>query len=217
MIERILILFSLFILIVSQGIQYVTSAYKHNSLGNFVPDLAYDYIPKYDFSWLYYGEFWILILITIWIMFWHSHQKLSQILLAFGLFFLIRALCIVPTGLLTHPDQIIPTGEGFGLVHYLENDLFFSGHTGSPFLLALLFWNLPIWRYVSLIISGIMAYAVLSMRIHYSIDVIGAFFITYGIYHLSILFHHYLENIFSRLLKNHAEVIKNNPPTNKKN
>jgi membrane-associated phospholipid phosphatase len=64
-------------------------------------------------------------------------------------------------------------------------DLFFSGHTGLPFLLALVFWDHPWWRRVFVIVSIIFGVTVLLGHFHYSIDVFGAFFITYTIFHIA--------------------------------
>ncbi len=41
------------------------------------------------------------------------------------------------------------------------SDLFFSGHTGAPFLLALIFWKQPALRAVFLGASGVFAVSVL--------------------------------------------------------
>jgi len=67
-------------------------------------------------------------------------------------------------------------------------DLFFSGHTGMPFLMALVFWQnkkLRIFCIASAIFFGAV---VLAVHMHYSIDVLAAFFITYTIYHLAETF-----------------------------
>ena len=52
-------------------------------------------------------------------------------------------------------------------------DLFFSGHTGMPFLLALIFWDWRRVRYMFLFISVACAIIVLA-GLHYSIDVCSA-------------------------------------------
>ena len=59
--------------------------------------------------------------------------------------------------------------------------LFFSGHTGLPFLLALMFWEHKVIRNIFLTFSFTFAIVVLLGHIHYSIDVLSAFFISYGI------------------------------------
>jgi membrane-associated phospholipid phosphatase len=68
---------------------------------------------------------------------------------------------------------------------FFQNDLFFSGHTGGPFLVALILWKNRFMRYSLLIVSVLMAFTVLAMRLHYSIDIIGAYFITYGIFKMT--------------------------------
>ena len=65
-------------------------------------------------------------------------------------------------------------------------DLFFSGHTGLPFLMALIFWNNKYLRYSFFALSFIFAATVLLGHLHYSIDVLAAFFITYTIFHIAI-------------------------------
>ena len=60
-------------------------------------------------------------------------------------------------------------------------DLFFSGHTGLPFLLALVYWDQKLLRFFFLACSVFFAIIVLLGHLHYSIDVLAAFFITYTI------------------------------------
>lgn len=64
-------------------------------------------------------------------------------------------------------------------------DLFFSGHTGAPFLLALMFWKDPRLRLTFLAATALFGAAVLLGHLHYSIDVFAAFFISYGIHDLA--------------------------------
>ncbi len=76
-------------------------------------------------------------------------------------------------------------------IFYL-NDLFFSGHTGFPFLAALLFWENKVLRWFLILMSFAQGITVLFMHVHYSIDVLAAYFITYSIYVVS-------DKIFNKL------------------
>jgi membrane-associated phospholipid phosphatase len=69
---------------------------------------------------------------------------------------------------------------------FTGHDLFFSGHVGLTFLMALLLWDTPKLRYIYLAISAVFAVVVLLGHLHYSIDVLGAYFITYSVYMLSM-------------------------------
>lgn len=64
-------------------------------------------------------------------------------------------------------------------------DLFFSGHTGLPFLVALIFWSSPRIRYFFLALSMFFAVTVLLMHLYSSIDVASAYFITYTIFSIA--------------------------------
>ena len=94
--------------------------------------------------------------------------------------------------MLTHlgpsPEKT-PIDDGIFLGRLLSgNDLFFSGHTGLPFLLALIFWDVPLVRWISIGVSVIFGTAVLLGHLHYSIDVFSAFFITYSVFRMAQYF-----------------------------
>ena len=106
-----------------------------------------------------------------------------------ALFTLIRAVFVILTHISAFPTQVVidsPMFDGkffYGI--FTGNDLFFSGHTGLPFLLALIFWDQNrTTRTIFLGFSALFAIVVLLGHIHYSIDVFSAFFITYGIFHI---------------------------------
>lgn len=65
---------------------------------------------------------------------------------------------------------------------FTGDDLFFSGHVGLTYLMALIFWRTPLLRYIYLALSVMFAVVVLLGHLHYSIDVFAAYFITYTIY-----------------------------------
>jgi hypothetical protein len=96
--------------------------------------------------------------------------------------------------ILTHiappPDALYLNGTDF--LHKLSSgdDLFFSAHTGFPFLMSLIFWHDKKFKYLFLLCTIIGASAVLLGHLHYSIDVFSAFFITFGIFQISKKFFH---------------------------
>lgn len=67
---------------------------------------------------------------------------------------------------------------------HLTQDLFFSGHAATTFLLLLYVWNRPILRALALVGHVAMVAAVLLAHIHYSIDVVGAWAVTFAIFAL---------------------------------
>jgi hypothetical protein len=148
-----------------------------------VGDLFFDIIPKLDLSLIFIH---VSILLLVWAtvyMIFIEPEKIPFVLLAFSLFMIIRSACISFTHIGVPTDHIQPLTENS--VFLFQNDLFFSAHTGAPFLGALIVWKKKYIRITLLLISVLMAFTVLAMRLHYSIDIIGAYFISYGIFHLA--------------------------------
>ncbi|MEI6238725.1 MAG: phosphatase PAP2-related protein, partial [bacterium] len=103
-----------------------------------------------------------------------------------GLFVIIRSGFVS----LTHIGPfagIVYTGSAPIFLQNLTygGDLFFSGHTGLPFLMALVFWRYIKLRYLFIFTSIFFGIVVLLAHLHYTIDVLSAFFITFTIYHIS--------------------------------
>ena len=105
---------------------------------------------------------------------------------AIALFVICRAFFMNLTREGIYPGGIVPSvnNMGFGVYHLLtfQGNLFFSGHTGFPFLMALIFWDKKFWRWFFLIATVLFGAAVLLAHVHYSIDVFAAPFIVYGVY-----------------------------------
>lgn len=102
-----------------------------------------------------------------------------------ALFFIIRSMFLSLTHLAPFEPHIV-SSFGTAINHaFFGDDLFFSGHTGLPFLAALAFWDWPLQRYIFLGMSIFFGVIVLLGHYHYSIDVASAFFITYGIYDIA--------------------------------
>ena len=66
-----------------------------------------------------------------------------------------------------------------------DNEFFFSGHTSMPYLYFLFCHRMPKMRLAFLAGSLVMGACVLLTRNHYTMDVLGAYFMTYAIYRLS--------------------------------
>lgn len=118
-----------------------------------------------------------------------EREQLPFILGTIGLFMIVRNVFITftPVGI---PEGIIPLYTQPALsamrdILIFDHELFFSGHTGTPFLYFLLSRGPRPWRGFLLGFSILMAIGVLLTRNHYTIDVLGAYFITYAIYRLS--------------------------------
>ncbi len=111
-------------------------------------------------------------------------QGAPYMLKTISLFISIRALFVSMTHIGPYPTQLVLESN---LLNFITsgNDLFFSGHTGMPFLIALMFWKHVYLRNIFLAASIIFGSAALLSHLHYTIDVFAAFFITYSIYTLS--------------------------------
>ncbi|HIQ57045.1 TPA: hypothetical protein EYG96_03325 [Candidatus Gracilibacteria bacterium] len=200
------IIFTSFILSFAIWWQNTLSMFTDISALNIpVGDILFVIIPKYDLSLIYFLGMWILFPLGIGYAIYKIPEKIPFVIFSFALFFFIRGICISSTYIGIPPDHITPYLNIpsffnlhlniFSLVQFFRNDLFFSGHTGIPFLISLFFWDFKIFRNIFIIISIVMAVTVISMRIHYSIDIIGAYFITYGIFKTSVVAYAKIEKI----------------------
>ena len=148
-----------------------------------VPDLILDNIPPMDLSFFYIWGYVAVIGVFVLYPLLFNPKKLSYSLGMMGIFILIRASFIILTHLKTPVDAIsAPFPWYLGFLSF-KNDLFFSGHTGLPFLGFLIFRKeSKFMKYFMLSASFVLGATVLLMHAHYSIDVISAFFITFGIF-----------------------------------
>ncbi|WP_133127783.1 phosphatase PAP2-related protein [Legionella nagasakiensis] len=175
------------LLIISFFIANNAGLYASEMAGNPVDDLILNYLPLCDVTVLHvYAALLFWLFVSIYML--TQPGLIPFITKTASVFIVTRSAFICLTHLGAPPNQLmIP--EGFSSFFLFNGDLFFSGHVGGPFLLALLFWQNKILRYFSLAASVFFAYIVLVGHIHYSIDVFAAPFITFGIYELSkILF-----------------------------
>lgn len=191
--ERLPSLLGAFLLL---GVSYVAEHfanvyafdYSERPSTNHVGDLILDNIPAVDLNFIIIEvALATIVLGTLFVVFSKPRHILFA-LKAVALFVVVRAFFISLTHVGIHPESIAP-GLGFfdGIYSYLnfQTGLFFSGHTGLPFLMALIFWEHFNIRAVFLALSFVFGTAVLLAHTHYSIDVLAAPFMTYGIFNIA--------------------------------
>ncbi len=175
----------LLLLIVSLAMQFYISGYVNNLPSTPVTDLILSNIRVYDVGGIFvYGSV-LLLFIGLFIGF-AEPKRLPFAMKSIALFTLIRSLFVILTHISAFPTSIVIESSFFNSPLFTGiftgNDLFFSGHTGLPFLLALMFWKQKTIRTIFLGFSITFAIVVLLGHIHYSIDVLAAYFITYTIF-----------------------------------
>jgi hypothetical protein len=161
--------------------------YSERPTTTFVGDLLLDNLPVINLNLLIVEGALLAILISI-ILVLLKPQYLPFTLKALSLFIITRAFFMSLTHIGIYPGQINPgVGPLDALYSWLnfETGFFFSGHTGMPFLMALIFWDVKRIRVAYIALSVTFGIAVLLAHVHYSIDVFAAPFITYGIFRIS--------------------------------
>ena len=146
-----------------------------------LPDVIHSILPLTDVTYLSTFGF-----ITIQILFWGYFiigrpKDLPYALKIYELFLIFRSIFITITSLGAPALRIddVPFFEFLFSGLYFTKDLFPSGHTGIPFIGYLIIKNKILRRFM-LFCTFVMGASVLLLHVHYSIDVLGAFFVTYG-------------------------------------
>ena len=168
-------------------INYFAGVFATKSISNPVTDIILDNTRVWDVTFIFiYGVliFWGFIAVMLAI----EPKRIPFILKSLALFAVIRSVFITLTHLAPFPTALVLPTDNLIDMFSFGGDLFFSAHTGGPFLAALVFWDHKYARYICLAASAVFGTVVLLGHLHYSIDVFAAFFITYSIYHLAIFF-----------------------------
>ena len=185
------------LLFASFGANYAAGVFATENVSNPVTDVILDNVKVRDVDEIFiYGPM-VLWMFVIFLLLYYPH-KIPFTVKSIAIFIFIRSVFISLTHIAPFPGQpVLPPSDVTQLFTF-GGDLFFSAHTGLPFLLALLFWNIRTLRYIFLITSILFGVVVLLGHYHYSIDVFGAFFITYAIAAVArVLFKKDLETFMS--------------------
>jgi len=179
-------------LLITPGLFLVYSAITQK-LGNYVEmrkgvilnDKLLEIIPSFDFSLsifiLLYSSLTIVIISHL-----HKPKVILRIIEMHFLVAVVRQICILcvalepPIGIIVLRDVFLENTV-YPRNSPLTKDLFFSGHVASIWLYSLCSENKMIKYYLGFA-TILMSFMILSMRVHYSYDVYGAFFFTTIIY-----------------------------------
>jgi hypothetical protein len=173
--------------IVFIGSVYAThyaSLYAENRASGSVEDIVLSNTRVYDFEFFFVYVAIALVLFVV-VLCLRFRKTAPFLIKTVSLFVIIRALFVSMTHIGPFPLKLELESK---LLNFITsgNDLFFSGHTGMPFLIALIFWDHLYIRSLFLGASVVFGVTVLLAHLHYTIDVFAAFFITYTIYHIAI-------------------------------
>ncbi len=138
-----------------------------------------------DMTWVTFGMIYCALAGTAWALL-HEPKRLWFTLQAYSLLLVFRAIAMSMLPLEAPLDTIVlvdPVVEYFGSTVPLTKDLFFSGHTSTMFLLALV---MPDRRVKPLMYAAtlLVGACVLYQKVHYTIDVVAAPFFAYGAFRM---------------------------------
>lgn len=165
-------------------VNYGAMIYSAERAGNATTDILLQNLPVIDTD-IVFTEGAMLFIVFLVVLFLVQPKTIPFSLKSIALFIVVRAIFVSMTHLAPYPDHIVSDIATF---RYFSAgaDLFFSGHTGLPFLLSLIFWENKHLRIFFIISSIIAAVAVILGHLHYTIDVFSAYFISFGIYHIAL-------------------------------
>ncbi len=171
----------------SLTVNHFASNYAIREASNSVNDIILDNIPHFNVDFiLNEGVMVVLGLLVLFLFLEPKHIPFA--IKSIALFIVIRSIFISLTHLGPPLDRVMMDPEDFMSPLSSGSDFFFSGHTGMPFLLALVLWDNKVFRYTAFAVTLMFGTAVILGHFHYSIDVFAAFFISYTIFHLATVF-----------------------------
>ncbi len=179
-------------------INFYAGTYATENASNTVTDIILSNTRIYDLNAIFiYGTYAFWTFFTF-LCLWQP-QKIPFTLKSVALFIVIRSIFINMTHIAPMANHLILDANSWISSFTFGGDLFFSGHTGTPFLMALIYWDNKYLRYLFISIAIIFGITVLLTHLHYTIDVFSAFFITYTIYHLAVKFFKDDRELFLRI------------------
>jgi hypothetical protein len=142
-------------------------------------------IPPMDLSFYFVWGYILMITANILLVTVSDVKLFREAAFFFSLIVIVRAGFILLTGLRSPSGSLPVVFPGLTGKLQAENDLFFSGHCAIPFMAYLFFkGKKKMVRFFFLFGSLSLGATALIMHRHYSIDVVAAPFICFGVYTL---------------------------------
>ncbi len=189
-------LVGLVMFVTSLYINRVASLYATAQASNPVSDLLLDNLPVMNVDWIVNDMAVLFGFFMLFLILWQP-RRIPFVFKSVALFITVRAGFIVFTHLAPFPDRIYLDPDDIFRTLTYGGDYFFSGHSGMPYLFALIYWQEKWVRYLCLGGAVLLGAGVILGHLHYSIDVFAAFFITYGIFAMAQRFFSYAYHVFS--------------------
>ncbi|MBI2071215.1 MAG: hypothetical protein HYT79_11525 [Elusimicrobia bacterium] len=187
------------------AVNWFTGSYINKIAVNFPPahDLLFQFLPPLDWPLVHiWGFVGFSATLAIGVFLYEPKSRWPYYVWTFSLLIATRAVftMLTPLGL---PHEAPAFGHyplQWAAQHFdFRHTLFFSGHTALPFM-GYLISRTPWVKRACLGFSLLLAFEVLASRLHYSIDVGAAFFITYGVYRISWLGYRRMQNFLISFL-----------------
>ncbi|MBI2669358.1 phosphatase PAP2 family protein [Candidatus Woesearchaeota archaeon] len=158
----------------------LSGQYAEQSAAPALPDTIHNILPLEDVTFLATFGF-AAVQLLFWGYFVHRPKELPSAMNIYALFILIRSLFIyvTPMGAPLLRIDDIPIANLLFSGLYFTKDLFPSGHVALPFLGFLLIKNKKL-KWFMFWWSLVMGISVLLLHVHYTMDVLGAYFVAYG-------------------------------------
>ncbi|MHC5009441.1 MAG: phosphatase PAP2-related protein [Planctomycetota bacterium] len=154
--------------------------------GVILPDPVLTWFTPRDLTWLTFTLIYGGLLLALVAL--RRHPRRLLVALEAYILLAIARMALMYVAPLDPPPEIIPLRdplvEWFGSGRTLTRDLFFSGHTATMFLLALVS-PLPWLRLLLFVFTAAVAVLTVWPHTHYTVDVLAAPFLAYACYHLA--------------------------------
>ncbi|MDE2001675.1 MAG: hypothetical protein KGI60_03895 [Patescibacteria group bacterium] len=170
-------------LIASLIINYAAGMFATLNASNSVTDIILDNVPRMNVEYVFVQGILLFLAFVAYLLI-KDPRRIPFALKSIAFFVIVRSIFVSLTHFAPFPDNNFDVYGSFIKNFTFGGDLFFSGHTGLPFLMALLFWQNKRLRFFFICASIFFGTAVLLGHLHYSIDVFAAFFITDSVYRL---------------------------------